>query len=192
MLLRTCVQSAVGMLRDQNEDLSRSRKRIEILLGLFSKEDELKGVCCRECPWASGDHQNTSVRSLGTQGSWLWCSQGRSPRSVCPCSSLLMGVGLFLLFRWWLFLWLCWLFFSPADQFLKQLSNAVLGGIFGSKLIEEKIQVPCCFVASFLKITKARLSSLLKKQEENSLHPKNWVLREASNLSALQEAGTFR
>ncbi|XP_056361664.1 E3 ubiquitin-protein ligase RNF213 [Oenanthe melanoleuca] len=88
VLLRTCVQSAVGMLRDQNEDLSRSRRRIEILLGFFSREDELK--------------------------------------------------------------------------------------------------------ASFLKITKARLSSLLKKQEENSLHPKNWVLREASNLSALQEAGTFR
>uniref|UniRef100_A0A8D2MIK3 RING-type E3 ubiquitin transferase n=1 Tax=Zonotrichia albicollis TaxID=44394 RepID=A0A8D2MIK3_ZONAL len=88
VLLRTCVQSAVRMLRDQNEDLSRSRRRIEILLGLFSKEDELK--------------------------------------------------------------------------------------------------------ASFLKITKSRLSSLLKKQEENSLHPENWVFREASNLSALQEAGTFR
>ncbi|KAM6344814.1 E3 ubiquitin-protein ligase RNF213 isoform 2-T4 [Alca torda] len=88
VLLRTCVQSAVGMLRDQNEDLSRSTRRIKILLGLLSKEDDLK--------------------------------------------------------------------------------------------------------ASFLKITKARLSNLLKKQEENSLHPKNWVLREASNLSALQEAGTFR
>ncbi|KAM6119107.1 E3 ubiquitin-protein ligase RNF213 [Phoenicopterus ruber ruber] len=88
VLLRTCVQSAVGMLRDQNEDLSRSRKRIKILLGLLSKEDDLK--------------------------------------------------------------------------------------------------------ASFLKITKARLSKLLKKQEENSLYPKNWVLREAFNLSALQEAGTFR
>ncbi|XP_074900257.1 E3 ubiquitin-protein ligase RNF213 isoform X2 [Buteo buteo] len=88
VLLRTCVQSAVGMLRDQNEDLSRSRKRIKILLGLLSKEDGLK--------------------------------------------------------------------------------------------------------ASFLRITKARLSNLLKKQEENSLYPKNWVLREASNLSALQEAGTFR
>ncbi|XP_075296696.1 E3 ubiquitin-protein ligase RNF213 isoform X2 [Opisthocomus hoazin] len=88
VLLRTCVQSAVGMLRDQNEDLSRSRIRIKILLGLLSKEDDLK--------------------------------------------------------------------------------------------------------ASFLKITKARLSNLLRKQEENSLHPKNWVLREASNLSALQEAGTFR
>ncbi|XP_074967750.1 E3 ubiquitin-protein ligase RNF213 [Phalacrocorax aristotelis] len=88
VLLRTCVQSAVGMLRDQNEDFSRSRKRIKILLGLLSKEDDFK--------------------------------------------------------------------------------------------------------ASFLKITKARLSNLLKKQEENSFHPKNWVLREASNLSALQEAGTFR
>ncbi|XP_033923494.1 LOW QUALITY PROTEIN: E3 ubiquitin-protein ligase RNF213 [Melopsittacus undulatus] len=88
VLLRTCVQSAVGMLRDQNEDLSRSRKRIEILLGLLSKEDHLK--------------------------------------------------------------------------------------------------------AFFLKITKARLASLLKKQEENYLDPKNWVLREAFNLSALQEAGTFR
>ncbi|KAM6050451.1 E3 ubiquitin-protein ligase RNF213 isoform 2-T2 [Chlamydotis macqueenii] len=88
VLLRTCVQSAVGMLQDQNEDLSRSRKRIKILLGLLSKEDDLK--------------------------------------------------------------------------------------------------------ASFLKITKARLCYLLKKQEENSLHPKNWVLREALNLNALQEAGTFR
>ncbi|NWZ10455.1 RN213 ligase, partial [Agelaius phoeniceus] len=88
VLLRTCVQSAVGMLRDQNEDPSRSRRRIEILLGLFSRENELK--------------------------------------------------------------------------------------------------------ASFLKTTKARLSSLLKRQEENSLHLKNWVFREACNLSALQEAGTFR
>ncbi|KAM9281709.1 E3 ubiquitin-protein ligase RNF213 isoform 3-T4 [Morus bassanus] len=88
VLLRTCVQSAVGMLRDQNEDFSRSRKRINILLGLLSKEDDFK--------------------------------------------------------------------------------------------------------ASFLKITKARLSNILKKKDENSFHPKNWLLREASNLSALQEAGTFR
>ncbi|XP_062447391.1 E3 ubiquitin-protein ligase RNF213 isoform X2 [Rhea pennata] len=87
-LLRSCVQSAVGMLRDQNEDFSRSTRRIEILLGFLSEEDDLK--------------------------------------------------------------------------------------------------------ASFLKITKSRLSTLLKKQEENSFHLKNWVLREASNLSALQEAGTFR
>lgn len=111
------------------------------------------------------------------------------------CVSMLQCVGgcrAFLLFRWWLFLWLYWLVFPPVGQLLKQLSNAVLGGILVSKLIEEKTQVPCCFAASFLKITKARLSSLLKKQEENSFHPKNWVLREASNLNALQEAGTFR
>lgn len=44
VLLRSCVQSAVGMLRDQNENLSRSRKRIEILLSLLSKENGLKGM----------------------------------------------------------------------------------------------------------------------------------------------------
>ncbi|XP_067403324.1 E3 ubiquitin-protein ligase RNF213 isoform X3 [Emydura macquarii macquarii] len=87
-LMRSCVQSAVGMLRDQNEDSCRSTKRIEILLGFLSKEDDLK--------------------------------------------------------------------------------------------------------ASFLKISKNRLFSLLKKQEENAYKMQDWVLREASNLNALQEAGTFR
>ncbi|XP_025026630.1 E3 ubiquitin-protein ligase RNF213, partial [Python bivittatus] len=88
VLLRSCVQSAVGMLRDQNEDAGRSTKRIEILLSLLSEEDDLK-----DC---------------------------------------------------------------------------------------------------FLKITKRRLSWLLKEQEENFFHVKEWVLREASNLTALQEGGTFR
>uniref|UniRef100_A0A8D0HB33 Ring finger protein 213 n=1 Tax=Sphenodon punctatus TaxID=8508 RepID=A0A8D0HB33_SPHPU len=89
ILLRSCVQSAVGMLRDQDEGACRSTKRIEILLGLLSKDDDLK--------------------------------------------------------------------------------------------------------ASFLEILKNRLFSLLKKQEESSVNTlKDWVVREASNLSALQEAGTFR
>jgi len=61
VLLRTCVQSAVGMLRDQNEDLSRSRIRIKILLGLLSKEDDLKGMCslaaAGSVPEHLGDHQ---------------------------------------------------------------------------------------------------------------------------------------
>uniref|UniRef100_A0A7M4G2W3 RING-type E3 ubiquitin transferase n=1 Tax=Crocodylus porosus TaxID=8502 RepID=A0A7M4G2W3_CROPO len=87
-LLRSCVQPAVGMLRDDNEGSSRSTRRVEILLGLLSNEDNLK--------------------------------------------------------------------------------------------------------ASFLRISKNRLFSLLKKQEENSFHVGDWVLREASNLNALQEAGTFR
>lgn len=38
VLLRSCVQSAVGMLRDQNEEAGRSAKRIEILLSLLSEE----------------------------------------------------------------------------------------------------------------------------------------------------------
>lgn len=88
VLLRTCVQSAVGMLRDQNEDLSRSRRRIEILLGLFSKEDELKGVSCREGPGHLGTPQHG--RALGVQRSLQWCI----PKGVCPCSSVLVGVGL--------------------------------------------------------------------------------------------------
>ncbi|XP_019338481.2 E3 ubiquitin-protein ligase RNF213 isoform X2 [Alligator mississippiensis] len=87
-LLRSCVQPAVGMLRDDNEGSSRSTRRVEILLGLLSNEDDSK--------------------------------------------------------------------------------------------------------ASFLRISKNRLFSLLKKQEENSFHVGDWVLREASNLNALQEAGTFR
>ncbi|XP_058026835.1 E3 ubiquitin-protein ligase RNF213 isoform X2 [Ahaetulla prasina] len=88
ILLRSCVQSAVGMLRDPNEDAGRSPKRIEILLSLLSEEDTLQG--------------------------------------------------------------------------------------------------------NFLKITKSRLTYLLKKQEENSFSMKEWVLWEASNLTALQEGGTFR
>uniref|UniRef100_A0A8C6ZCZ6 RING-type E3 ubiquitin transferase n=1 Tax=Nothoprocta perdicaria TaxID=30464 RepID=A0A8C6ZCZ6_NOTPE len=36
------------------------------------------------------------------------------------------------------------------------------------------------------------LGALCSAQEESLFHMRNWVLREASNLSALQEAGTFR
>lgn len=98
VLLRTCVQSAVGMLRDQNEDLSRSRRRIEILLGFFSKEDELKGVCCKECPWTSRDHQNMSVRCLGI----ICCAadKGDLPRTCVLCVG---GCRAFLLFKCGLF-----------------------------------------------------------------------------------------
>nr|XP_034493275.1 E3 ubiquitin-protein ligase RNF213 [Marmota flaviventris] len=47
--------------------------------------------------------------------------------------------------------------------------------------------------AAFLRISKERLSVLLKKQEENQLRSlKEWVGREAANQDALQEAGTFR
>ncbi|XP_075418440.1 E3 ubiquitin-protein ligase RNF213-like [Tenrec ecaudatus] len=87
-LLSSCVQSAVGMLRDQDEHFPRNTRRVEILLSLLNKEDE--------------------------------------------------------------------------------------------------------FRASFLKVFKDRLYFLLKKQEETMYNQKEWVVREASNQDALQEAGTFR
>uniref|UniRef100_UPI0037E8EFFF E3 ubiquitin-protein ligase rnf213-alpha n=1 Tax=Semicossyphus pulcher TaxID=241346 RepID=UPI0037E8EFFF len=42
-LLRSCVQSAVGMLRDQVESGLRSTRRVEILLTLLSDDDGMKG-----------------------------------------------------------------------------------------------------------------------------------------------------
>ncbi|CAO2646302.1 E3 ubiquitin-protein ligase RNF213 [Lemmus lemmus] len=38
-LLRSCVQSAVGMLRDQNESCARSTRRVTILLGLLNEDN---------------------------------------------------------------------------------------------------------------------------------------------------------
>ncbi|XP_041646892.1 E3 ubiquitin-protein ligase rnf213-alpha-like isoform X2 [Cheilinus undulatus] len=43
----------------------------------------------------------------------------------------------------------------------------------------------------FTKIVRKRIHSLLKDYEANIHNPKSWVLREASNVSALQEGGTF-
>ncbi|XP_042360235.1 E3 ubiquitin-protein ligase rnf213-alpha [Plectropomus leopardus] len=42
-LVRSCVQSAVGMLRDQVESGFRSTRRVEILLTLLSENDEVEG-----------------------------------------------------------------------------------------------------------------------------------------------------
>ncbi|KAG7491182.1 hypothetical protein MATL_G00000180 [Megalops atlanticus] len=46
--------------------------------------------------------------------------------------------------------------------------------------------------AAFLKTVKRRLHSLLKTRDSHTLSPRNWVFREASNVTALQEGGTFR
>ncbi|XP_042198225.1 E3 ubiquitin-protein ligase rnf213-alpha isoform X2 [Callorhinchus milii] len=46
--------------------------------------------------------------------------------------------------------------------------------------------------ASFLGMMKQRLYSLLLKRDEGSQNPNEWMVREASNLEALQEGGTFR
>ncbi|XP_058848399.1 E3 ubiquitin-protein ligase rnf213-alpha-like isoform X1 [Acipenser ruthenus] len=87
-LVRSCVQSAVGMLRDQYEGTNRSTKRVQILLTLLAEDEELN--------------------------------------------------------------------------------------------------------ASFLKTMKRRLYTLLARNDENSLSAKNWVFKEATNIDALQEGGTFR
>ncbi|XP_043925567.1 E3 ubiquitin-protein ligase RNF213 [Protopterus annectens] len=86
-LVRSCVQSAVGMLRDHEKNASRGTKRVEILLTLLSEDGEFK--------------------------------------------------------------------------------------------------------ASFLSTLKKRLHVLLQKQEL-SFTAKEWMIREALNLNALQEGGTFR
>ncbi|XP_055509816.1 E3 ubiquitin-protein ligase rnf213-alpha isoform X2 [Leucoraja erinacea] len=48
------------------------------------------------------------------------------------------------------------------------------------------------FKASFLALMKQRLHSLLVKRDEESFSATEWMLREASNVEALQEGGTFR
>ncbi|XP_018410445.1 PREDICTED: E3 ubiquitin-protein ligase RNF213-like [Nanorana parkeri] len=88
ILIRSCVQNAIGLLRDEENVESRSTRRIEILISLLSTEDQIK--------------------------------------------------------------------------------------------------------SSFLKMLKNRLFKLLKIQEENVYNPEQWVIREAANQDALQEAGTFR
>ncbi|XP_072001709.1 E3 ubiquitin-protein ligase RNF213-like isoform X2 [Engystomops pustulosus] len=87
-LIRSCVQNAIGLLRDEENINSRSTRRIEILINLLNTESDLKD--------------------------------------------------------------------------------------------------------SFLKCLKDRLHNMLRSQEEDSFHAVDWVLREAANLDALQEAGTFR
>lgn len=42
-LVRSCVQSAAGMLRDQGDSGLRSAQRVEILLTLLCDHDEIKG-----------------------------------------------------------------------------------------------------------------------------------------------------
>jgi len=43
VLVRSCVQSAVGMLRDQTEAGTRSTYRVEILLMLLADKGNLQG-----------------------------------------------------------------------------------------------------------------------------------------------------
>lgn len=128
VLLRSCVQSAVGMLRDQNENLSRSRRRIEILLSLLSKEDGLKGmrspvVQLVVSPSIWRATKTCPLTHWGPKGCWfsLWCREGRSPGLApgCVCSSLTacVVVGLCLDF------WLCCIWRLVAPHWLITEAN---------------------------------------------------------------------
>lgn len=44
----------------------------------------------------------------------------------------------------------------------------------------------------FMKTLKKRLHSLLTAHDDNTILPRSWVIKEALNIDALQEAGTFR
>lgn len=46
--------------------------------------------------------------------------------------------------------------------------------------------------AEFMKTLKKRLHSLLMAHDENTISAKSWVSKEALNIDALQEGGTFR
>ncbi|KAL6038050.1 hypothetical protein STEG23_019391 [Scotinomys teguina] len=47
-LLRSCVQSAVGMLRDQNESCARNMRRVTILLGLLNEDNTCNASFLRD------------------------------------------------------------------------------------------------------------------------------------------------
>lgn len=48
-LMQSCVQSAVGMLRDQVDGGFLSTRRVQILLTLLTDHDELKGTNTNYC-----------------------------------------------------------------------------------------------------------------------------------------------
>ncbi|EPQ04601.1 RING finger protein 213 [Myotis brandtii] len=58
-LLRSCIQSAVGLLQDPSERSQRNVRRVEILLGLLSEDadnackdrDPPSPPCCRHALW---------------------------------------------------------------------------------------------------------------------------------------------
>lgn len=45
-LVRSCVQGAVGMLRDQNESCARNMRRVTLLLGLLNEDNTRNGKRC--------------------------------------------------------------------------------------------------------------------------------------------------
>lgn len=152
-LLRSCVQSAVGMLRDQHERCQRNVRRVELLLGLLTEEDDCKGEGPRGRAPAQADAAGTSAPASSFALDLAWPKKGRFPS------------------RW----------------------TGGRGGARSPARGVRELTSPCFVAATFLQVAKMRLHDLLQKQEESHmLNIKQWVVREASNPDALQEAGTFR
>ncbi|MEQ2259185.1 hypothetical protein XENORESO_008130 [Xenotaenia resolanae] len=105
---------------------------------------------------------------------------------------------------------------QTEDQFgVPQNDNFVLGGVFDTTdLVRSCVQTAVGMLrdvvdsgelstrrvenlltlledSAFVKLVRKHLYAMLNEYEANILSPKNWVLNQASNVSALQEGGTF-
>uniref|UniRef100_A0A8C9TYL3 RING-type E3 ubiquitin transferase n=1 Tax=Scleropages formosus TaxID=113540 RepID=A0A8C9TYL3_SCLFO len=84
---------------------------------------------------------------------------------------------------------------SSVQSAVGMLRDQVDDGTRSTRRVEILLTLLCDndnLKATFLKITKKRLHSLLRMHDENTFLLKNWVFKEASNFDALQEGGTFR
>ncbi|XP_045155456.1 E3 ubiquitin-protein ligase RNF213-like [Echinops telfairi] len=86
-LLSSCVQSAVGMLRDHNERFPRNTRRVAILLGLLNEEDGFRGMkqeetMYNEKEWVVREASNQdALQEAGTFRHTLW---KRIQKAVTP------------------------------------------------------------------------------------------------------------
>ncbi|KAL7397817.1 hypothetical protein ABVT39_028331 [Epinephelus coioides] len=82
---------------------------------------------------------------------------------------------------------------SCVQSAVSMLRDAADGGELSTNRVENLLtlldedQTP----GLFANIVRKRLHSLLENYEADTPNPKGWVLKEASNVSALQEGGTF-
>uniref|UniRef100_UPI0037E99DD8 E3 ubiquitin-protein ligase rnf213-alpha-like n=1 Tax=Semicossyphus pulcher TaxID=241346 RepID=UPI0037E99DD8 len=82
---------------------------------------------------------------------------------------------------------------SCVQSAVSMLRDAADSGEFSTKRVENLLTLldESQTQGVFANIVRKRIHSLLEDYEANSPNPKSWVLSEASNVSALQEGGTF-
>uniref|UniRef100_A0A4W4H2I6 RING-type domain-containing protein n=1 Tax=Electrophorus electricus TaxID=8005 RepID=A0A4W4H2I6_ELEEL len=79
---------------------------------------------------------------------------------------------------------------SCVQNAVSMLRDPEDGGTLSTRRVE--ILLRLMDNISFMETLKKRLHLLLKTREDNADMPLNWVTREASNIEALQEGGTFK